>query len=201
MAVILSKPGVLQGIVDTGLEDIKKGLKDNVINGTAYTRSKYATEVVLTVGSLFIGAGEVKAASGLGKAGTASKSLKFGKIANGLDKVEDTIAYYNKSDDILRESIIIGKSNKVSKGAEVIKAPFEMPVGGVAGDDMGAMLKGVTQAELPGRNGALNQAKRDAGILRNSKPDYVEHVAMRDPEYAGGHVIKDANGNVIYTRE
>lgn len=24
---------------------------------------------------------------------------------------------------------------------------------------------------------------------------------MREPEYAGGHVIKDAKGNVIYTRE
>jgi hypothetical protein len=48
--VILSKPGVLQGIVATGLEDIKKGFKDNVINGTAYTRSKYITEITLNVG-------------------------------------------------------------------------------------------------------------------------------------------------------
>lgn len=77
--------------------------------------------------------------------------LKFGKIANGLDTVEEAAAYSNKVDDILRESIIIGKSNKVSKGAEVIKVPFEIPAGGVAGDNMGAMLKGAAEArKLPG---------------------------------------------------
>ena len=29
----------------------------------------------------------------------------------------------------------------------------------------------------------------------------MTHVPMTEPEYAGGHVIKDDSGNVIYTRE
>lgn len=55
--------------------------------------------------------------------------------------------------------------------------------------------------ELPGRSGALNQAKRDADIPRTAQPTKVEHVPMTEPEYAGGHVLKDDSGNVIYTRE
>jgi len=58
-----------------------------------------------------------------------------------------------------------------------------------------------SQTVFPGRNGALNQAKRDAGILRSRKPDFVESVPMRQPSYAGEHVIKDASGNIIYTRQ
>ncbi len=57
------------------------------------------------------------------------------------------------------------------------------------------------ETELPGRNGALNEAKRDANILRNQKPDYIEKVKMTEAESRGGHVIKDANGKIIETRE
>ncbi|MCX7920801.1 MAG: S8 family serine peptidase [Clostridia bacterium] len=56
-------------------------------------------------------------------------------------------------------------------------------------------------SELPGRNGALNQAKRDANILRNQKPDYIDKVKMTGAESRGGHVVKDANGKIIETRE
>jgi Pretoxin HINT domain len=119
-AVILSKPGVLQGIVATGLEDIKKGFKDNVINGTAYTRIKYATEVVLTVGSLFIGAGEVKAASGLNKAGSISKLAKLEKAtgllddaARAADKADDVLRYTSKVENVLEDGgALLGKSTK-----------------------------------------------------------------------------------------
>ncbi|WP_371360868.1 HNH/endonuclease VII fold putative polymorphic toxin [Sporomusa malonica] len=59
----------------------------------------------------------------------------------------------------------------------------------------------VITASTIGRNGALNQAKRDAGIPSSQQPDYVELVPMRSAPYEGGNVIKDASGNVIYTRE
>ncbi len=55
--------------------------------------------------------------------------------------------------------------------------------------------------KLPGRNGAFRQAKRDANIPVNQKPQEVKSVEMREAEYEGGHVIKDENGNIIYTRE
>ena len=119
-AVILSKPGVLQGIVATGLEDIKKGFKDNVINGTAYTRSKYITEITLNVGSLFIGAGEIKAASGLNKAGSISKLAKLEKAtgllddaARAADKADDVLRYTSKVENILEDGgALLGKSTK-----------------------------------------------------------------------------------------
>ncbi|MCO1604046.1 DNRLRE domain-containing protein [Desulfosporosinus nitroreducens] len=70
-------------------------------------------------------------------------------------------------------------------------------------DKAAALLKGGAGNAnlLQGRNGALNQAKRDAGILRSQHPDAVESVPMKSAPHEGGHVIKDANGNVIYTRE
>ncbi len=109
--------------------------------GTAYTRSAYFTEAFLNV-VLFARPGKLKNLSKLGKVSTASEALNVGKAASGISKVEDIANYSNKVDDILLREGIIRKSNKVSKGAESIKAPFEIPVGGVAGDDMGAMLKG-----------------------------------------------------------
>ncbi|MDP4095824.1 HNH/endonuclease VII fold putative polymorphic toxin [Paenibacillus sp. P96] len=51
------------------------------------------------------------------------------------------------------------------------------------------------------RNGALNQAKRDAGIPRSQQPEAVKRVDMRSAQHEGGHVIKDSNGKVISTRE
>ena len=65
----------------------------------------------------------------------------------------------------------------------------------------GKATKGISEAELPGRNGALNQAKKDANILRNQHPDDIRKVDMREAESRGGHVIKDENGKIVMTRE
>lgn len=46
----------------------------------------------------------------------------------------------------------------------------------------------------------MNEAKRDANIPKSTQPDKVEHEYMSDPDYAGGHKIKDSNGNLIETR-
>ncbi|MFY0521533.1 HNH/endonuclease VII fold putative polymorphic toxin [Lysinibacillus sp. UGB7] len=56
-------------------------------------------------------------------------------------------------------------------------------------------------SDLPGRNGAFKEAKRDAGIPRAQQPEKIESVPMRSAEYEGGHVLKDSKGNVIMTRE
>src|SRR5699024_7570010 len=55
--------------------------------------------------------------------------------------------------------------------------------------------------EQTSRNGAFNEAKRDAKIPRGQQPDIVKKEPMRHADHEGGHVMKDSNGHVIYTRE
>ncbi|MGZ9774768.1 hypothetical protein [Bacillus wiedmannii] len=50
------------------------------------------------------------------------------------------------------------------------------------------------------RKGALNKAKSEAGIPKVQHPEKIERVPMRTADHEGGHVIKDSNGKVIYTR-
>jgi hypothetical protein len=62
---------------------------------------------------------------------------------------------------------------------------------------------GMTPEEpvIPSRSSAFRQAKRDAGVPVNQQPEKVESVEMRSGEHEGNHVIKDEQGNIIYTRE
>jgi hypothetical protein len=64
------------------------------------------------------------------------------------------------------------------------------------------MTAAVPQAEesasLPGRHGALEQAKRDLGIPRSQQPD---SIGYRDLETRSGKKILDKDGNIIRTRE
>jgi toxin YxiD len=55
--------------------------------------------------------------------------------------------------------------------------------------------------DLPGRKGTFNEAKRDLGIPKTQHPDGIKIVPMREAEYEGGHVIKNEQGSVMYTRE
>ena len=85
-------------------DGIKKSLNDNVINGDEYTRTKFATEATLNIGSLFIGVGEIKALSGVGKTG---------KVLNAMDKTTDALNAVDKTADAL---------NAVDKGADLTNA-------------------------------------------------------------------------------
>lgn len=55
--------------------------------------------------------------------------------------------------------------------------------------------------ELPSRRGALREAKRDADIPYKQEPFEIRMEDMTEPEYLGGHVVTDSNGNVVRTRE
>jgi len=69
-------------------------------------------------------------------------------------------------------------------------------------DPLGLECKmGGVKSELPERNGALNQAKRDANILRSKQPDKIVKVKMTEAKSRGGHVIKDTDGKIIEIRE
>jgi RHS repeat-associated protein len=57
---------------------------------------------------------------------------------------------------------------------------------------------GLSPYELPGRSGALNQAKRDLGIPRGQHPEAVDRVPLTDK---WGQRILDENKQPIMTRE
>ncbi|GDY34054.1 HNH/endonuclease VII fold putative polymorphic toxin [Gandjariella thermophila] len=57
---------------------------------------------------------------------------------------------------------------------------------------------GLSPCDSPGRNAALNQAKRDLGIPRSQHPDEVNRVPMTD---RWGHAILGGDGKPIMTRE
>ena len=85
-------------------DGIKKSVNDNLINGDEYTRTKFATEATLNIGSFFIGVGEIKALSGVGKTG---------KVLNAMDKTTDTLNAMDKTADAL---------NAVDKTADLTNA-------------------------------------------------------------------------------
>ncbi|MFK4007660.1 T7SS effector LXG polymorphic toxin [Bacillus safensis] len=58
-----------------------------------------------------------------------------------------------------------------------------------------------TIVKLPSRHGALNEAKKDAGILRSQHPESIRRVEMRTAPHEGGRVIKDEYGKIIWTKE
>ncbi len=60
---------------------------------------------------------------------------------------------------------------------------------------------GEAVSELPSRHGAFRQAKRDAGIPVSQQPHDIQYVKMQGAKYEGGHALKDAEGEVIWTRE
>ena len=64
-------------------EDIKADFNSEVINGNPYTASRYVYNLAIEIGSLFYGAGELKAAAGVKKADNVIDGLR------AIDKVSD----------------------------------------------------------------------------------------------------------------
>jgi hypothetical protein len=63
-----------------------------------------------------------------------------------------------------------------------------------------AIAEGTTEAaNLPGRHGAFNQAKRDAGIPKGQQPDRIETPRLRDG--ATGQPVRDELGRPVTSRE
>ena len=122
----------------------------------------------------------------------------FGEIADGTNALI-YLARGDKTNAALSAAAIIPFAGWAATGGKLAKKSVKVLE---EADGIYDAAKGMPNANLlPGRNGALNQAKRDAGILRSQHPDAVESVPMKSAPHEGGHVIKDANGNVIYTRE
>ena len=64
-------------------EDIKADFNSEVINGNPYTASRYVYNLAIEIGSLFFGAGELKAAAGVKKADNVIDGMR------AIDKVSD----------------------------------------------------------------------------------------------------------------
>ncbi|OLP66086.1 Ribonuclease YxiD [Bacillus pumilus] len=58
-----------------------------------------------------------------------------------------------------------------------------------------------SKVKLPSRHGALNDAKKDAGIPRSQHPEATRRVEMRTAPHEGSRVMKDKNGKIIWTKE
>ncbi|WP_374019369.1 hypothetical protein ABU162_06625 [Paenibacillus thiaminolyticus] len=92
----------------------------------------------------------------------------------------------------------MSKGTGVKSSVQPIKPPAELSSKSLC-EKASKTLNGAT-GEVS-RNGALNQAKRDAGIPRSQQPEAVNRVDMRSAQHESGHAIKDSNGKVISTRE
>jgi RHS repeat-associated protein len=148
----------------------------------------------------------IDAANDIAKAvDTASDVVKAVDTAKDAAKLADNIGDSAKASRKLGYDLqfFAKNSDDVAKGAgksvdDGNKLSYDLQFFAEKGDNV---INGGNGIELPGRNGALNQAKRDAGIPRSQHPELVDNVPMRSAPYEGGHILKDTNGNVINTRE
>ncbi|MBQ3422938.1 MAG: hypothetical protein IJH34_15075, partial [Romboutsia sp.] len=134
----------------------------------------------------------------------------FGTIASASDGMtpEYSKLYGDFTTGMLFESGCTVAGSGIKSASALIKGESISKESIIAGSGIGnlgrkgkAILRSGKQVELPGRNGALNQAKKDANILRTQHPDDVVKVKMTEAESRGGHVIKDENGNMVECRE
>ncbi|WP_353854735.1 T7SS effector LXG polymorphic toxin [Bacillus sp. Bos-x628] len=90
-------------------------------------------------------------------------------------------------------------------GAQIVKAGkyvFKIMKGEKVAKKVPKIGEGSKSRVKPlGRYGALNRAKKDAGISRSQHPESIRRVEMRTALHEGGRVIKDENGKIIWTRE
>ena len=80
--------------------EIKTSINSNLINGDPYTASRFVTDLGLNIASLFFGAGELKAASGVKKTDNVVDGLRaIDKVsdANKLSNGEKWFNYFNKA--------------------------------------------------------------------------------------------------------
>mgnify|MGYP001428730459 CR=1 FL=1 len=111
------------------VSSIKKDVNDNLIHGDAYTRTSFLTDSALNVATLFVGGGEVNAASKAGEAGNmaskagevvsiTSKAEETINIASKAEKAEETVNIASKAGDISKVS---GKINEADKTVEEVE--------------------------------------------------------------------------------
>ncbi|AJO17212.1 T7SS effector LXG polymorphic toxin [Bacillus paralicheniformis] len=113
--------------------------------------------------------------------------------------------------DLATGEIVKGNGDRLIAGLSVTpfgkafkygKRGFKLFKGEEAGKKASKVGNGSkSRVHLPGRNGALNEAKKDAGITRSQHPESIRRVEMRTAPHEGGHVIKDENGKIIWTKE
>ena len=164
-------------------ETLIEALSKDATNKTAYYAGRCTGDVVITVvgGVEFVyglittisGGGESAAALATG-IGIAAEPVTIAVTAEGVVTVVDGV-------NTIHYGITAFKKD-ADKGKEAKEAD--------------------SKAAERSRNGALNEAKRDAGVPRSQEPYAVRKVPMTESESAGGHVIKNPKtGEIIYTKE
>ncbi|MDU0073173.1 MULTISPECIES: T7SS effector LXG polymorphic toxin [Bacillus] len=216
--------------IDTGIRVINgrvynmKGYKklgsvdvtDEIGSGKSYVGGNYTLYSNGQIVRKYISGGEVKyelvsrIPENRVKKSDIEKAFDWVKDTAGeLSGVYDSYRAITGVDPVTGEKLSV--TDRILSGVSVIPATKAVKIGKYVfrANKSAKTAKRVSTVEKgskdtvnhPRRNGALKEAKRDAGIPRSQHPEAVERVPMRTAPHEGGHVIKDENGKVIITRE
>ena len=164
-------------------ETLIEALSKDATNKTAYYAGRCTGDVVITaVGGVEFVYGLITTISG----GSGSAAA----LATGIGIAAEPVTIAVTAEGVVT---VVDGVNTIHYGITAFKKDA----------DKGKEAKEAdSKAAERSRNGALNEAKRDAGVPRSQEPYAVRKVPMTESESAGGHVIKNPKtGEIIYTKE
>ena len=199
-------------------EDIKADFNSEVINGNPYTASRYVYNLAIEIGSLFFGAGELKAAAGVKKADNVIDGMR------AIDKVSDVkklsngelwFNYFNKvygAENVEWTSKVFegnaGLRERVFGNIEKSRLARESSnYSGFAKFEKKFVVEGVTQAErlIPGTPGVVtggNSTKlgknimESMGLKRSTKWTGYQAQHIIPAEMADNPILKKIGMNL-----
>lgn len=183
---------VVGAVASTG---VGAGLAGAMLAGGVGAAAGNVTTQLINTGS--VDGGQLALATGAGVLGGAA-GYGIGKaISKVSSKVMPKIA--NKIDDFVTKRRVAKTGGSSTNTASPKKNMLKMDLQFFAKESGGCPYEG--GAEKVGRNGAFRAAKRDAGIPMSEQPFDIQYEPMREASFEGGHIIKDANNNIVMTRE
>lgn len=176
--------------------------KRDMVNGDAESRSRWITYSLATVVTALIG---TKGIDKVGKLGTLTAQKT---ITKGNETIVSTARMI--SNTFSNGSVQFAFAGDLNRIKDIHNTLNTKPLQDITGknsvlyqSNSGKNISDSTNIKIVtnARRGAFKEAKRDAGIPVVQQPFDVKTEPMRTAAHEGGHVIKDKQGNVIYTRE
>ena len=139
-------------------EDIKADFNSEVINGNPYTASRYVYNLAIEIGSLFFGAGELKAAAGIKKADNVIDGVRVIDKVSDAGKAGKSIAIAAKIEKKIGKSLTDVIHTKIDSLFEFVKQTKD--VGSEISVELRNKIFGVKEVKIPKSN--LTQAEINA---------------------------------------
>ena len=139
-------------------EDIKADFNSEVINGNPYTASRYVYNLAIEIGSLFFGAGELKAAAGIKKADNVIDGVRVIDKVSDAGKAGKSIAIAAKIEKKIGKSLTDVIHTKIDSLFEFVKQTKDL--GSEIRLELRNKIFGVKEVRIPKAN--LTQAERTA---------------------------------------